>query len=58
MGCNVIVLMVFFDVMVGKVQVDGGIIEFGKIINVGYLFNENDEYFIGKGDFDFINWLW
>jgi ATPase subunit of ABC transporter with duplicated ATPase domains len=54
---NATALTAFFDVMAGKAQADGGTIEFGKTINVGYLPNENDEYFTGKGDLDLINWL-
>ena len=57
MGRNATALTAFFDVMAGKAQADGGTIEFGKTINVGYLPNENDEYFTGKGDLDLINWL-
>jgi ATPase subunit of ABC transporter with duplicated ATPase domains len=57
LGRNATALTAFFDVMAGKAQADGGTIEFGKTINVGYLPNENDEYFTGKGDLDLINWL-
>lgn len=57
LGRNATALTAFFDVMAGKAQADSGTIEFGKTINVGYLPNENDEYFTGKGDLDLINWL-
>jgi ATPase subunit of ABC transporter with duplicated ATPase domains len=57
LGRDATALTAFFNVMAGKVQPDSGTIEFGKTINVGYLPNENDEYFTGKGDLDLINWL-
>jgi len=57
LGRDATALTAFFNVMAGQTQPDGGTIEFGKTINVGYLPNENDAYFTGKGDLDLINWL-
>ncbi|MEQ8706261.1 MAG: ATP-binding cassette domain-containing protein [Phaeodactylibacter sp.] len=57
LGRNATALTAFFDILAGKATADSGTIEFGKTISVGYLPNENEAYFTGKGDLDLINWL-
>lgn len=50
-------LTAFFDVLAGKQTPHSGAIEFGKTISVGYLPNDNAEYFSEENDLDLINWL-
>ena len=47
----------FFEVLAGRAAAHTGSFEFGKTIKVGYLPNENEEYFAGANDMDLINWL-
>ena len=47
----------FFEVLAGRAATHTGAFEFGKTIKVGYLPNENEEYFAGVNDMDLINWL-
>ncbi|MCB9081745.1 MAG: ATP-binding cassette domain-containing protein [Lewinellaceae bacterium] len=50
-------LTALFNVLAGVDQPDGGTIEFGQTITVGYLPNENKSYFSDDKDLDLINWL-
>lgn len=56
-GRDAAALTAFCNVLAGKAKADAGSIEFGQTISVGYLPNENEEYFTGKDDLDLINWL-
>ena len=47
----------FYQILAGKQKPDAGTIEFGQTITVGYLPNENQEFFKAGNDTDLINWL-
>ena len=47
----------FFQIIAGKQAAEKGSFEFGQTITVGYLPNENQEYFSAENDIDLINWL-
>jgi ATPase subunit of ABC transporter with duplicated ATPase domains len=47
----------FFQIIAGKQAAEKGSFEFGQTISVGYLPNENQEYFSAENDIDLINWL-
>lgn len=47
----------FYQILGGKQKPDAGTIEFGQTITVGYLPNENQEFFKAANDTDLINWL-
>ena len=51
------IMTTFFEVMAGNTEPDEGEINFGQTITVGYLPNENEEYFSDTNDLDLINWL-
>jgi len=47
----------FYQILGGKQKADAGTFEFGQTITVGYLPNENQEFFKAANDTDLINWL-
>ncbi|WP_353481387.1 ATP-binding cassette domain-containing protein [Haliscomenobacter sp.] len=47
----------FYQILGGKQKPDAGTIEFGQTITVGYMPNENQEFFKAGNDTDLINWL-
>jgi ATPase subunit of ABC transporter with duplicated ATPase domains len=47
----------FFDVLAGKKAPKAGSLEFGTTIKVGYLPNENQEFFSNENDLNLIDWL-
>ncbi|MCE2770973.1 MAG: ATP-binding cassette domain-containing protein [Saprospiraceae bacterium] len=54
---NPIAVSSFFQIIAGKQAAEKGSFEFGQTITVGYLPNENQEYFSAENDIDLINWL-
>jgi ATPase subunit of ABC transporter with duplicated ATPase domains len=50
-------LNAFYQILSGKAKPTSGTFEFGQTITVGYLPNENQEYFSGNQNLDLINWL-
>ena len=54
---NPIAVSSFFQIIAGKQAAEKGSFEFGQTITVGYLPNENEEYFSAENDIDLINWL-
>jgi ATPase subunit of ABC transporter with duplicated ATPase domains len=54
---NPIAVSSFFQIIAGKQMAEKGSFEFGQTITVGYLPNENQEYFSAENDIDLINWL-
>ena len=54
---NPIAVSSFFQSIAGKQAAEKGSFEFGQTITVGYLPNENQEYFSAENDIDLINWL-
>ncbi|MEY3320767.1 MAG: hypothetical protein RLZZ417_350 [Bacteroidota bacterium] len=54
---NPIAVSSFFQIIAGKQEAEKGSFEFGQTITVGYLPNENQEYFSAENDIDLINWL-
>lgn len=50
-------LTALFDVLAGKISPDSGTIEWGQTIEVGYLPNENHEFFSGVNDLNLVDWL-
>jgi ATPase subunit of ABC transporter with duplicated ATPase domains len=54
---NPIAVSAFFQIISGKQKAEKGSFEFGQTITVGYLPNENKEYFSAENDTDLINWL-
>ncbi|MCB9232161.1 MAG: ATP-binding cassette domain-containing protein [Bacteroidia bacterium] len=46
-----------FDVLGGKTQPDTGTIEWGQTIQMGYLPNDNSEFFTGENDLNLVDWL-
>lgn len=50
-------LTAFYQILSGKSKPTSGAFEFGQTITVGYLPNENQEYFSGNQNLDLINWL-
>jgi ATPase subunit of ABC transporter with duplicated ATPase domains len=50
-------LSAFYQILAGTQKADAGTFEFGQTITVGYLPNENQEYFRAANDTDLINWL-
>jgi len=47
----------FFQIIAGNQEAEKGSFEFGQTITVGYLPNENQEFFSAENDIDLINWL-
>jgi ATPase subunit of ABC transporter with duplicated ATPase domains len=47
----------FFQIIAGNQTAEKGSYEFGQTITVGYLPNENQEFFSAENDIDLINWL-
>lgn len=47
----------FYQILAGKQKPDAGTFEFGQTISVGYMPNENQEFFKAANDTDLINWL-
>ena len=54
---NPIAVSSFFQIIAGKQTAEKGSFEFGQTITVGYLPNENQEFFSAENDIDLINWL-
>ena len=54
---NPIAVSSFFQIIAGKQAAEKGSFEFGQTITVGYLPNENQEFFSAENDIDLINWL-
>jgi ATPase subunit of ABC transporter with duplicated ATPase domains len=54
---NPIAVSSFFQIIAGNQTAEKGSFEFGQTITVGYLPNENQEYFSAENDIDLINWL-
>ena len=54
---NPIAVSSFFQIIAGNQTAEKGSFEFGQTITVGYLPNENQEYFSEENDIDLINWL-
>jgi ATPase subunit of ABC transporter with duplicated ATPase domains len=54
---NPIAVSSFFQIIAGNQEAEKGSFEFGQTITVGYLPNENQEYFSAENDIDLINWL-
>ena len=54
---NPIAVSSFFQIISGNQEAEKGSFEFGQTITVGYLPNENQEYFSAENDIDLINWL-
>lgn len=54
---NPLAVSSFFQIIAGKQEAEKGSFEFGQTITVGYLPNENQEYFSAENDIDLINWL-
>jgi ATPase subunit of ABC transporter with duplicated ATPase domains len=50
-------LATFYQILSGKIKANSGSYEFGQTITMGYLPNENHEYFSGNQNLDLINWL-
>ena len=54
---NPIAVSSFFQIIAGNQTAEKGSFEFGQTITVGYLPNENQEFFSAENDIDLINWL-
>ena len=54
---NPIAVSSFFQIIAGNQTAEKGSYEFGQTITVGYLPNENQEFFSAENDIDLINWL-
>ena len=54
---NPIAVSSFFQIIAGNQEAEKGSFEFGQTITVGYLPNENQEFFSAENDIDLINWL-
>jgi ATPase subunit of ABC transporter with duplicated ATPase domains len=54
---NPIAVSSFFQIIAGNQAAEKGSFEFGQTITVGYLPNENQEFFSAENDIDLINWL-
>jgi ATPase subunit of ABC transporter with duplicated ATPase domains len=54
---NPIAVSSFFQIIAGNQKAEKGSFEFGQTITVGYLPNENQEFFSAENDIDLINWL-
>ena len=54
---NPIAVSSFFQIISGNQEAEKGSFEFGQTITVGYLPNENQEFFSAENDIDLINWL-
>jgi ATPase subunit of ABC transporter with duplicated ATPase domains len=54
---NPIAVSSFFQIIAGNQTAENGSFEFGQTITVGYLPNENQEFFSAENDIDLINWL-
>ena len=54
---NPIAVSSFFQIIAGNQTAEKGSFEFGQTITVGYLPNENQEFFSAENDIDMINWL-
>lgn len=50
-------LTAFYEILAGRRPADSGKFEFGQTISIGYLPNENEEYFSGDQDTNLIDWL-
>ncbi|MBI1224275.1 MAG: ATP-binding cassette domain-containing protein [Bacteroidetes bacterium] len=54
---NTTAVNMLYDVLAGEVEPDSGTVEFGQTITVGYLPNENTEFFTDKNDLNLVDWL-
>ena len=54
---NPIAVSSFFQIIAGNQTAEKGSYEFGQTITVGYLPNENQEFFSAENDIDLITWL-
>ena len=54
---NPLAVSSFVQIIAGNQTAEKGSFEFGQTITVGYLPNENQEFFSAENDIDLINWL-
>ena len=50
-------LTAFFEILAGKLEPDSGTFDFGQTITMGYLPNENQEFFSEDHDVPLVDWL-